>query len=79
MRAILSIDVDVLSAVRERARREGRSAGAVLSDLARHALANEHTSPASPAEAFFGFEPLPHRGEAVSNALIGRLRDQGTV
>jgi hypothetical protein len=26
-------------------------------------------------EAFYGFEPLPHRGEAVSNQLIDRLRE----
>ena len=28
------------------------------------------------AERFFGFEPLPRRGEAVSNELIDRLRDE---
>jgi hypothetical protein len=28
------------------------------------------------AEPFHGFDPLPHRGEAVSNALIDRLRDE---
>jgi hypothetical protein len=35
MRASLSLDDDVLLAVKERVRREHRSAGAVLSDLAR--------------------------------------------
>ncbi|WP_343602189.1 CopG family transcriptional regulator, partial [Mycobacterium sp.] len=76
MRTTLSIDDDVLLAVKERARRENRTAGAVLSDLARRALTNQHTSSGAWAGTeFYGFEPLPHRGEAVSNALISRLRD----
>jgi hypothetical protein len=29
----------------------------------------------SETEDFHGFKPLPHRGEAVSNALIDRLRE----
>jgi hypothetical protein len=76
MRTTLSLDDDVLLAVKERARREGRSAGAVLSDLARQALTGQHQA-AQPAETeeFHGFHPLPHRGEAVSNALIDRLRE----
>lgn len=77
MRTTLSIDDDVLLAVKERASRENRTAGAVLSDLARQALTNQHAQPAArKARAFFGFAPLPHRGEAVSNALIDRLRDE---
>jgi hypothetical protein len=38
MRTTLAIDDDVLHAVKERARREKRTAGEVLSDLARQAL-----------------------------------------
>ncbi|BBX72424.1 antitoxin [Mycobacterium shinjukuense] len=73
----MSIDDDVLLAVKERARRESRTAGAVLSDLARQALTHQYAPPAPGApDAFFGFEPLPHRGGAVSNALIDRLRDE---
>jgi hypothetical protein len=80
VRTTLSIDDDVLLAVKERALRENRTAGAVLSDLARQALTNQHAAPATQAvDAFYGFEPLPHRGEAVSNALIGRLRDDEAV
>ncbi|MGH3970358.1 MAG: CopG family transcriptional regulator [Mycobacterium sp.] len=77
MRTTLSIDDDVLLAVKERAGRENRTAGEVLSDLARQALTNQHGAPtACAADAFYGFEPLPHRGGAVSNALIDRLRDE---
>lgn len=61
-----------LLAVKERARRESRSAGEVLSDLARQAL-TAHDTPEG--EPFHGFAALPHRGEAVSNELIDRLRD----
>ncbi len=76
MRTTLRLDDDVLLAVRERARREHRTAGEVLSELARQAL----TSSASPRSrdtdsAFFGFEPLPRRGGAVSNSLIDGLRE----
>ncbi|MEZ0365180.1 antitoxin [Mycobacterium sp. pUA109] len=80
MRTTLSIDDDVLLAVKERAAREKRTAGAVLSDLARQALTTQHVaSRASDGDEFYGFEPLPHRGEAVSNALIDRLRDDEAV
>jgi hypothetical protein len=78
MRTTLSLDDDVLFAVKERAGQENRSIGAVLSDLARQALTAQHTAAAS-ADAFHGFEPLPHRGHAVSNALIDRLRDEEAV
>lgn len=77
MRTTLDIDEDVLSAVRERARREDRTIGQTLSELARRAL----TSPAQPGmaagepEAVYGLRPLPHRGGVVSNELIDKLRD----
>lgn len=76
MRTTLSLDDDVLLAVKERARREHRSAGAVLSDLARQALTNQRQAVRSAGtEDLHGFRPLPHRGDAVSNALIDRLRE----
>lgn len=82
MRTTLNIAEDVLFAVKERARRERRSAGAVLSDLAREALTGGYgagprqgTGEVAEAESFYGFEPLPHRGPAVSNELIDRLRE----
>jgi hypothetical protein len=80
MRTTLSLDDDVLLAVKERARRENRTAGEVLSDLARQALTHQQ-NPDSPARAasFYGFEPFDHRGAAVSNALIDRLRDEEAV
>ena len=75
MRTTLSIDDDVLLAVRDRARRERRTVGEVLSDLARQALTGVHRPAAEAGTARHGFSPLPHRGPAVSNALIDRLRE----
>lgn len=79
MRTTLSIDDDVLLAVKERARRERRPVGEVLSELARQALTRHGTASAHSSESFHGFEPLPHRGATVSNALIDRLRDEDAV
>lgn len=77
MRTTINLDEDVLLAVQERARREKRSAGQVLSDLARDALTGQHQQRADGAAGAsnHGFQPLPHRGAAVSNALIDRLRE----
>ena len=78
MRTTLTIDDDVLDAVRERARREGRSLGDILSDLARRALTAGPLEAGEVAEneACYGFEPLPSRGVVVSNQLIDRLREE---
>ncbi|MHB8449849.1 MAG: CopG family transcriptional regulator [Mycobacteriales bacterium] len=78
MRTTLSVDDDVLLAVKERARREGRTAGDVLSDLARRALTGRYGDE-SEEPTFFGFQPFSHRGNAVSNALVDRLREDDSV
>ncbi len=74
MRTTLNVDDDVLTAVQDRARREKRSAGAVISDLAREALTGGSNPPRT-RPGKHGFRPLPHRGGTVSNALIDRLLD----
>lgn len=79
MRTTLAIDEDVLLAVKERARREKRPVGAVLSDLARQALTHQDVPRSGRSQSFHGFDPLPHRGAAVSNALVDRLREEETV
>jgi hypothetical protein len=77
VRTTLDIADDVLLAVKARARRQRRSAGEVLSDLAREALTHRHRpSEVREPESFYGFEPLPPRGAAVSNELIDRLREE---
>ncbi len=76
MRTTINVDDDVLLAVRDRARRERRSVGEVLSDLARQALTGgAHVPATGPTSARHGFAPLPHRGPAVSNALVNQLRE----
>ena len=73
MRTTVDLDEDVLLAVKHRARAEHRSAGAVLSELARQALT---VAPAASAESFLGFRPLPKRGGVVTNELIDQLREE---
>lgn len=75
MRTTINLDDDILLAVQERARRERRSAGRVLSDLARQALSGSPEAAPAASEPHHGFSALPHRGVTVSNALIDRLRE----
>lgn len=76
MRTTLDIDADILSAVKARARRERRSAGAVLSDLVRQALTGSAASVSSAGdEVFCGFRPLRADGRVVSDETVERLRD----
>lgn len=77
MRTTLDLAEDVLAAVKERARREKRSAGEVLSDLARQALTGGASGEeVAEPESFFGFVPLPHRGVVVTDELVKRLREE---
>lgn len=78
MRTTLDIADDVLMAVKERARRQKRSAGDLLSELARAALTQRSREDADlkKPKSFYGFDPLPFRGEAVTNELIDRLREE---
>jgi hypothetical protein len=81
VRTTLDIDDDVLQAARERARRDGKTIGAVVSELARRSL----TSPVPRAQAgarqvrepkaVHGFRPFPSRGGIVTNERIDQLRE----
>jgi hypothetical protein len=76
VRTTLDIADDVLHAAKERARREGTSAGAVISDLARRALTSlPEVSSGGAAPARHGFRPFPPRGAIVNDELIDRLRE----
>jgi hypothetical protein len=81
MRTTLDIADDVLLAAKEVARREKKTIGEIVSDLARAALMapnGSDTAARRPVRrlARFGIQPLPARGGIVSNELIDRLRDQ---
>jgi hypothetical protein len=76
MRTTLDIDDDVLQAAKERARREKKTAGEVISELARRALtAPPETPGAREPRARYGFRPFPKRGAVVTNELIDKLRE----
>jgi len=74
MRTTLDIDDDVLEAAKGLARQSDRTAGAVLSELARRALTNV-TAP-STRGGVGGFVPFERRGGLVTNEQIDRLREQ---
>jgi hypothetical protein len=77
VRTTLDIDEDVLHAVRERAAREGKSMGQVLSELARRALTSAPKASGSVAtRSVHGFRPFPPRGGLVTNDIIDKLRDE---
>ena len=80
MRTTLDIDPEVLQAAKELARQQRRTAGEVLSDLARQALraAAAPSSIEAPA-SFFGFRPFAPRGTPVTNETVDRLRDESGV
>lgn len=78
MRTTLDIDDDVLDAAKERARRERKTAGQVVSELLRRALtATPVTAMHEPAPVY-GFRPFPAGEKVVTNALIDELRQDDT-
>jgi hypothetical protein len=77
MRTTLDIADDVLQAARELARRERKTAGEVLSELARRALTSgPGTAPSRKTKAILGIRPFASRGGIVTNETIDRLRDE---
>ena len=80
MRTTLDIDESVLAAVKELARRQGKTAGEVLSALARQALTKAQTSSETGAvrdpPAAYGFKPFPAGDTLVTNEAIDKLRGE---
>ena len=79
MRTTLNIDDDLLMALREVARRNSQSIGAVASRLLRQGLVGDGMKAGGaddgpPPE--FGFRPFPKRGGLVTNELIDQLREE---
>ena len=79
MRTTLDIDDDLLSAAKELARREGATAGQVVSRLLRHSLTGAPMTVASsraqpkPVAGFVPFPPRP--GVLITNEQVNALRD----
>ena len=75
MRTTVDIDADILQAAKELAEARGVSAGRVLSDLAREALA-----PARARKVRNGVPLLPRRPPSTvrpTMRLVNELRDEG--
>ena len=74
MRTTLDIDDDVLLAAKERAKREQKTAGQVVSELLRQALTAPPPYAVREPKAVHGFKPFARRGGIVTNDLIDQLR-----
>jgi len=80
MRTTIDIDDDLLAATKELARREGRTAGEVISRLLRRSLTGQDAraagAPLVSARRVAGFEPFPARpGVVTTDAQVNALRD----
>ncbi len=72
MRTTLDVADDVLAAVKDKARQENSTAGAVLSRLARQALT---ASAGGNTVTVAGFRPIPPRGFVVTNEHVNKIRE----
>jgi hypothetical protein len=81
MRTTLDIDDDLLSAAKELARRDGITAGQMVSRLLRRSLTGPHeparsVRAAKAPAATAGFQPFPARpGVIATNQQVNDLRD----
>jgi hypothetical protein len=77
MRTTLDIDDDVLQAAKELARAENKTAGQVLSELARKALTQPRRGGrAGEVRIVDGIPVIPARGAVVTKELVDRLIEE---
>ena len=76
MRTTLDIADDVLQAAKERARRENKTAGEVVSELLRQALTAPTSGVVREPKPVYGLKPFARRGGIVTNELIDQLRNE---
>ena len=76
MRTTLDIEDDVLQAAKELARREGATAGQIISTLARRGLAASPAKLENPSITRGGVPLLPSRGEVVTLERVQNLMDE---
>ena len=77
MRTTLDIDDDVLEIAKQRAKAERKTAGRVISELARQALAEPRERlDFSKVEIVDGIPILPSRGGVVTKELVDKLIEQ---
>ena len=77
MRTTLDIENDILFAAKDLARREKKTIGQMISDLARRGLTSEPAPGTREPKVVYGFRPFPKEGRVVSNELINKLREDG--
>lgn len=76
MRTTLDIDDDILSAAKELARYEKKSAGKVLSDLARKALTGGDMAAGAGFEMRNGLPVLPATGRIITPDMVHEIQRQ---
>ena len=76
MRTTLDIDDDVLQAAKELAVKEKRSAGAVISELARRGFQAGPASSSSGIKIRNGVPLLPSRGEQITLSHVRQILDE---
>ncbi len=76
MRTTLNLDDDIWAAAKALAKRERRSVGEILSELARQGLSQQNSHLVTEQESFYGFRPFPAGERVVTNELIDKLRDE---
>ena len=77
MRTTLDIDIDVLAAAKEIAKREHKTAGQFISQLLREALRVRAARGAEerPGNSL-GFRTIPAGGAPVTSQLVNEMRDE---
>ena len=75
MRTTLEIDDDVLLAAKELAARQGKTAGQVLSELARRGIQAPGQA-GRPRKTRNGFQVLPAAGRVVTDEFVERILEE---
>ena len=76
MRTTLEIDDDVLGAAKELAAREKKTAGKVISDLARRGIQTHRAKPIKKSRN--GFEILPAGDRVVTPQLVQKILEESS-
>ena len=79
MRTTLDIDEDVLQAAKELAAKQKRSAGAVISELARRGFQSAPATKNAKLKTRNGIPLLPSRGEQVTLSHVRQILDEEGV